>query len=353
MIVEARDPTTRFSRRSWAYRGGMKRQMTVEPLRSSEAVAEGVALPDRSRRHADGSLRPIYSGVLRSLVGATFLCVVFVAAATALADRPFASWVHERLADQQHGWFTASYAGQSLRFGPFGLMAIPAEILGRLAALAFVVLAISASAGWRVGTRGRILLALCLSVFASTEINGILKEAFGRTWPESWLGDNPSWIRDGVFGFFPFHGGQGWASFPSGHTAVIAAPAAVLWQVWPQLRMLWGVLVAIVIAGLILGNFHFVSDTIAGLYVGAGIGLAITKLILTSNDRMMSGGQSEDLPPPQELPIAKSAANEMRDYAVSFAAAGDPTSMDGNRTDKTIVSPKASQEWTTPGPKAT
>ncbi len=172
----------------------MELLMTVEPSRSSEEVAESVALPDSGRQYAVRSPRPIYSGVLRWLVGATLLCVVFVIAAAALADRPFASWVHERLADQRHGWFSASYAGQSLRFGPFGLMAIPAEILGRLAALAFVVLAISASAGWRVGTRGRILLALCLSVFASTEINGLLKEAFGRTWPESWLGDNPSWI---------------------------------------------------------------------------------------------------------------------------------------------------------------
>ena len=31
----------------------------------------------------------------------------------------------------------------------------------------------------------------------------------------------------------------------------------------------------------------------------------------------------------------------------------DPTSIEGNRTDNTIVSPKASQEWTTPGAKAT
>lgn len=63
---------------------------------------------------------------------------------------------------------------------------------------------------------------------------------------------------------------------------MIAAPAAVLWQVWPGLRMLWGALVAIVVVGLILGNYHFVSDTIAGLFVGAGIGLAVTKLTLTT-----------------------------------------------------------------------
>ncbi len=260
----------------------MKRHLTAEPSESFEEVAETGAVRRRGLRYGVESPRPILSGALRWIVGAALLCAVLVAATAALIDRPLASWVHERLVDQRLGWFTASYAGHSLRFGPFGLMALPAEVLGRLAALTFVVLAISASAGWRVGARGRIVLSLCLSVFVSMEINGMLKEAFGRTWPESWLGDNPSWIRDGVFGFFPFHGGLGWASFPSGHTAVIAAPAAVLWQVWPGLRMLWGALVAIVVVGLILGNYHFVSDTIAGLFVGAGIGLAVTKLTLTT-----------------------------------------------------------------------
>ena len=260
----------------------MKRPRTAETSEPSKAAVEIGAPLGRGLRYAAETPCQSLSGALRWIGGAALLCAVLVATTAELIDRPFASWVHESLADQRLGWFTASYAGHSLRFGPFGLMAIPAEVLGRLAAVAFVVLAISSSAGWRAGIRGRIVLALCLSVFASMEINGMLKEAFGRTWPESWLGDNPSWIRDGVFGFFPFHGGLGWASFPSGHTAMIAAPAAVLWQVWPGLRMLWGALVAIVVVGLILGNYHFVSDTIAGLFVGAGIGFAVTKLTLTA-----------------------------------------------------------------------
>jgi hypothetical protein len=56
-----------------------------------------------------------------------------------------------------------------------------------------------------------------------------LKLAFGRTWPETWTNrTNPSWIDNGVFGFFPFHGGSGWGSFPS---VIQPSPAAmaVLW----------------------------------------------------------------------------------------------------------------------------
>ena len=64
------------------------------------------------------------------------------------------------------------------------------------------------------------------------EIVAISKGLFGRTWPESWLGNNPSWIRDGVFRFFPFHGGAGLGFlFPLGHAAVITATATLLWVV--------------------------------------------------------------------------------------------------------------------------
>ena len=44
-----------------------------------------------------------------------------------------------------------------------------------------------------------------------------LKEVFGRAWPETWIDKNPSYFGNGAYGFFPFHGGRGYASFPSGH----------------------------------------------------------------------------------------------------------------------------------------
>ena len=175
-------------------------------------------------------------------------------------------------------------------------MASPAQALGPLAAFVFVVLAIAALAGWRRGIRGRIALALCLSVFAANEVNGSLKGLFGRTWPESWLGDNPSWIRDGVFGFFPFHGGLAWASFPSGHTTIITATAAILWVVCPELKVAWAALVAVVVTGLIAGNYHFVSDVIAGLYLGAGIGLGVAALMLSPDDRIALSDWSGRVP---------------------------------------------------------
>jgi membrane-associated phospholipid phosphatase len=80
-------------------------------------------------------------------------------------------------------------------------------------------------------------------------IKSVTRVAFGRTWPESWQGDNPSWVRDGVFGFFPFHGGSGFGAFPSGHTTAFGTPVTILWLVWPKLRVVWVLLVAIVVIG--------------------------------------------------------------------------------------------------------
>lgn len=229
---------------------------------------------------------------LLRIVSAAATCAILVDLSASLVDRPVATWVHEHLGDERFGWFTGNYGGHLLRLGPFSLMAGPAQALEPLAAVVFAILAIAVLAGWRPGIRGRIVLALCLAVLAVMGIDNVAKTVFGRTWPESWLGDNPSWIRDGVFGFFPFHQGHGWGSFPSGHTAVITTTATILWLVWPELRIVWALLVGVVVAGLIGANYHFVSDIIGGLYLGVAIGLGMATLTLSRNDRLVSTDRS-------------------------------------------------------------
>lgn len=221
---------------------------------------------------------------LLRIASAAAACAILVGVLAAFVDRPIATWVHEHIGEAQFGLLTATYDGQPRKLGPFSLMASPSEALGLLAVLGFAALALAAFTGWRPMATGRVVLALCLSVFAATQVNSVLKQAFGRTWPESWLGDNPSWIRDGIFGFFPFHGGPGWCSFPSGHTAVITTTATVLWLVWPKMRIVWAALVAVVAAGLIGANTHFVSDIVGGLFLGVAVGLGSAGLLLPPND---------------------------------------------------------------------
>jgi membrane-associated phospholipid phosphatase len=226
------------------------------------------------------------------MIAVTLTCTALVGVSIALIDRPVATWVHEHLGSERFAWFTTSYFGPSLKFNPFTLLASPAVAVGPLAALAFPILAIAGAMGWHPGIRSRMVLALCVSAFATNEIVSVVKGLFGRTWPESWLGNNPSWIRDGVFGFFPFHGGQNWASFPSGHTAVITAVATILWVALPKMKVAWAAVVAVVTVGLIAGNYHFVSDVIAGLYLGVGIGLGAAGLVLSQYDRNILSDRS-------------------------------------------------------------
>jgi membrane-associated phospholipid phosphatase len=129
--------------------------------------------------------------------------------------------------------------------------------------------------GWRPGEGGKTALACCGSVAIAFALKEQLKYAFGRTWPETWTNHNPSWIGDHAFGFHPFHGAEGWASFPSGHTTLISALAAALWQRVPSLRWLAVTLVVLVVLGLAGSDFHWVGDMVAGAFLGTGSAVGV------------------------------------------------------------------------------
>jgi membrane-associated phospholipid phosphatase len=97
------------------------------------------------------------------------------------------------------------------------------------------------------------------------------KHVFGRTWPETWVDNNPSFIKDQVYGFFWLHGGVGYNSFPSGHTARVVAPCAVIGLRVRQMRPLAYALPVIVAAGLIGANFHFLGDCLGGVALGLAV----------------------------------------------------------------------------------
>jgi len=161
----------------------------------------------------------------------------------------------------------------------FPLLTKLAELSMPLALLGLAGGGLAALRGWRPGPRGRLLLSLCIAVAIAVMAKTELKYLFGRTWPETWVGGNPSWIRDGVFTFSFFHGGQGWESFPSGHTTVMSAPMAVLWRRWPKLWGLWALPVALVAVGLLACDYHWISDVLAGAGVGMASGLGAWALV--------------------------------------------------------------------------
>jgi len=119
--------------------------------------------------------------------------------------------------------FFANAEFHGIRAFPW-LTRIP-EWLAPVAAVAFLLLGRRALTG-RALSRPETVVLLCgLSLAGAVAIKDQLKFAFGRTWPETWVQNNPSLIGNGVYGFNPFHGGPGFASFPSGHTTAICAIA--------------------------------------------------------------------------------------------------------------------------------
>ena len=189
-------------------------------------------------------------------------CALLVALAYEFVDRPVALFVHA------HGHGTSGFNWLTYIPEPF----VPIACFGLL----YVFL--ERAGGRPMSWFGDAVLRCSLSVLAATAIKDQLKYVFGRTWPETWIGDNPSFIADGVYGFNPFHGGAGWASFPSGHTAAIFSVASALWLLWPRLRLLWALGCALVMIGLIGADFHFVSDIIAGAYLGTACGVTAALL---------------------------------------------------------------------------
>ncbi len=200
---------------------------------------------------------------LRQLAIAFVLTVAAVTAAYLWIDRPVSYFAHAQLAPYR------PFFHQMQRTPEF---------------FAPVALVVFAFAGYFALLRrplNRPLAVLLLSA-VSLAIGAIIKDqlkfVFGRTWPETWINNNPSLIRDGVSGFNFFHGGAGYASFPSGHMTATCAVISVLWFAYPQLRPLYMLVIAIVAIGLMGANYHFVSDIIAGGFIGWSTGWVALQL---------------------------------------------------------------------------
>jgi len=177
-------------------------------------------------------------------------------------DQPIARLVHGQI--QHHEAFVR-------------LTHIPDPFLP-LAVMTFVGLGLWVLCDRRLSKIQDAALVCSISLVVAEATKNQLKFVFGRTWPDTWVDNNPSFIRDGVYGFNLFHGGPGYASFPSGHAAVACAAITVLWMYYPKLRLIYLVVSLAIAVGLIGANYHFLSDIIAGSFVGISAGWMATAL---------------------------------------------------------------------------
>ncbi len=171
-------------------------------------------------------------------------------------DRPIARFAHEHLQ----------------RYDLFGKLTYVPLIVGPVAIFASAAIGLWALSARALSRLQTVTVLAVLSLAVASGVKDQLKLAFGRTWPETWVRDNPSFIRDGVYGFSPFHGGPAFASFPSGHTTAICAVMSVLWICYPRYRALYAACMAAAGLGLVGADFHFLGDVIAGAFLGISMG---------------------------------------------------------------------------------
>ena len=101
---------------------------------------------------------------------------------------------------------------------------------------------------------------LLASIAASGLAVDLLKVVFGRTRPKLLFADG---IYDfGWLGLAADH----W-SFPSGHTAAVAALATALWCLWPRHVLFYAALASVVAASRVVTGAHYLSDVLVGGFV--------------------------------------------------------------------------------------
>lgn len=97
-------------------------------------------------------------------------------------------------------------------------------------------------------------------------VTAVLKRLVGRT------DVYPSWVLNRVYTVHPVFWRPNSDAFPSGTMLIGTALMAVLWLRWPGGRPAWMAFVLVLVALLVVTNSHWISDIIAGTFLGGTLG---------------------------------------------------------------------------------
>jgi lipid A 4'-phosphatase len=258
------------------------------------SIVDRDGLASRPLRHLYGALgagaasawafgcRVLRRRTARIVLAAT-TAMAAIGVSIALVDRPLALYFHARDADLHSLFDLTSTLG--LAYGhliAFGLTFVALHwggSLSRLRRFAYSMRAFSA-----------IPAFLFLSVATSGVVVDLLKLIFGRPRPKLLFSAG---IYDFTWlGLRPDH----W-SFPSGHSATIAALMTALWLVWPQHVLFYGLIAMIVALSRVVVGAHYLSDILAGALIAIvttwGVALVFAKngidLVAASRGRHDAG----------------------------------------------------------------
>jgi membrane-associated phospholipid phosphatase len=210
-----------------------------------------------SGQHSGGELerktrRFPYQAWLLSLL----ICTVAMAVSFVFFDVPIAYRVY--------GLFTSA---ESLATGFASAVLLSVETA---VALALVIIRITR--GHLSPFREATVLACLTSICAYAINDGMLKFFFGVP--------NPAAVLHGTQHSFSLLSGTSNSSFPSGHMVLAAAFAGVFMRLYRTSIIPFSLLLLIAAVLLIVGEWHFLSDVIAGTFVGVSAGLLASEVWL-------------------------------------------------------------------------
>jgi membrane-associated phospholipid phosphatase len=140
-----------------------------------------------------------------------------------------------------------------------------AVLLGIEAAVALALVIIRITRGRLSAFREATVLACLTSICAYAINDTTLKVFFGV--PNPWA------VLHGTHHSFNLLRGASYSSFPSGHMVLAGAFAGVYIRLYRASVLPLSVLLVIAAVLLIMGDWHFVSDVIAGTVIGLSAGL--------------------------------------------------------------------------------
>jgi membrane-associated phospholipid phosphatase len=188
------------------------------------------------------------------------LCVSTVAICIAYVDRPLALFFDASVRHSEL-WMWLNRA-----LAPFDLV-VGAALICFLACAVWMISGRQLR-GW---TEVPFLCSASAMWGIAAEIS--LKRVFGRGWPD------PTFVQRHLYGFHFLHGTLYWDSFPSGTATVSAAILSVLWILRRRWRIPGLIVVVLLLAVVVVANYHWLSDVIAGAFLGSSIGWATVRLL--------------------------------------------------------------------------
>jgi membrane-associated phospholipid phosphatase len=126
-------------------------------------------------------------------------------------------------------------------------------------------------------TQTQFFLLVACAVPIAFILKSILKYVFGRINARFWV------VHPGFKDFHWFNGTGCYTGFPSGHMAVFTVLALALWRFYPRYRFAYAGFLWLLALALIITDYHFLSDVIAGIFLGLAVhgsvlyGLAVVR----------------------------------------------------------------------------